>query len=148
MFSVLAVDTGWIGVIAVSVLVIGLILGACYGTQAGMIARATTKESIRQPLFPMLIVLGVFFLVMNTFIPMFTFGDDFKLLMDCGLATVLICGLILGVWTSSTSVAAEIEGNFGTSFELEVPVMNGADVGSASLLLEGGNVALLERREA
>lgn len=110
MFSVLALETGWIGVIAGSALALGLILGICYGTQAGMIARATTKESIRQPLFPMLIILGIIVLVINTFVPMFTFGNDFKLLMDCGLATILICGLLLGVWTSSTSVAAEIEG--------------------------------------
>lgn len=110
MFSVLAVSAGWIGVIAGSILVLGLILGVCYGTQAGMIARATTKESIRQPLFPMLIVIGILVFVLNTFNPAFTFGDDFKLFMDCGLATILICGLLLGVWSSSTSVAAEIEG--------------------------------------
>ncbi|MBD3675566.1 MAG: ABC transporter permease subunit [Planctomycetaceae bacterium] len=110
MLSLLAVQVEWIGVIAGTVITLGLMLGACYGTQAGMIARATTKESIRQPLFPMLIVLGMIVLVINTFVPMFTFGDDFKLLMDCGLATLLISGLLLGVWTSSTSVAAEIEG--------------------------------------
>jgi len=109
MLSLLAVQAEWIGVIAGTVITLGLILGMCYGTQAGMIARATTKESIRQPLFPMLIVLGSFVLVINTFVPMFTFGDDFKLLMDCGLATLLISGLLLGVWTASTSVAAEIE---------------------------------------
>jgi len=32
------------------------------------------------------------------------------MLMDCGLATILICGLLLAVWTSSTSIAEEIEG--------------------------------------
>jgi len=32
------------------------------------------------------------------------------MLMDCGLATILICGLLLAVWTSSTSIADEIEG--------------------------------------
>lgn len=110
MSSLLALETGWIGVIASCVLVLGLILGVCYGTQAGMIARATTKESIRQPLFPMLILIGILIFVLNTFNPAFTFGDDFKLFIDCGLATILICGLLLGIWTSSTSVAAEIEG--------------------------------------
>jgi len=112
MSTVLAleIEPGWIGVIAGFIVLVGLNLGVCYNTQAGMIARATTKESVRQPLFPMLIILGILVFVLNTFNPAFTFGDDFKLFIDCGLATLLICGLLLGVWSSSTSVAAEIEG--------------------------------------
>lgn len=82
----------------------------CYFTRAGIIARATTKEAIRQPLFAMLMVFALISLVANTFLPFFSFGEDFKMLMDCGLATILICGLLLAVWTSSTSIAEEIEG--------------------------------------
>jgi ABC-type transport system involved in multi-copper enzyme maturation permease subunit len=82
----------------------------CYQTRAGIIARATTKEAIRQPLFSLLMAIALITLVMNTFLPFFSFGEDFKMLMDCGLATILICGLLLAVWTSSTSIAEEIEG--------------------------------------
>ncbi len=82
----------------------------CYLTRAGIIARATTKEAIRQPLFSLLMAIALITLVMNTFLPFFSFGEDFKMLMDCGLATILICGLLLAVWTSSTSIADEIEG--------------------------------------
>src|SRR3984957_9097883 len=82
----------------------------CYATRAGVIARATTKEAVRQPLFSLLMALALITLVMNTFLPFFSFGEDFKMLMDCGLATILICGLLLAVWTSSTSIADEIEG--------------------------------------
>ncbi len=81
-----------------------------YGTRAGVIARATTKEAIRQPLFPLLMALALISLITNTFLPFFSFGEDFKMLIDCGLATILICGLLLAVWTSSTSIADEIEG--------------------------------------
>jgi ABC-type transport system involved in multi-copper enzyme maturation permease subunit len=87
-----------------------LTLAFCYLTRAGVIARATTKEAIRQPLFPLLMALALLSLVTNTFLPFFSFGEDFKMLMDCGLATILICGLLLAVWTSSTSIADEIEG--------------------------------------
>jgi ABC-type transport system involved in multi-copper enzyme maturation permease subunit len=93
--------------------VLGVILAAglfCYLTRAGIIARATTKEAIRQPLFPLLMAVALISLVVNTFLPFFSFGEDFKMLMDCGLATILICGLLLAVWTSSTSIADEIEG--------------------------------------
>jgi ABC-type transport system involved in multi-copper enzyme maturation permease subunit len=82
----------------------------CYLTRAGVIARATTKEAIRQPLFPLLMALALIVLVTNTFVPFFSFGEDYRMLIDCGLATILICGLLLAVWTSSTSIADEIEG--------------------------------------
>jgi ABC-type transport system involved in multi-copper enzyme maturation permease subunit len=98
----------------VTVLVVAAVIAAgvlfCYFTRAGIIARATTKEAIRQPLFSLLMAIALITLVMNTYLPFFSFGEDFKMLMDCGLATILICGLLLAVWTSSTSIADEIEG--------------------------------------
>jgi ABC-type transport system involved in multi-copper enzyme maturation permease subunit len=93
---------------AIGVVVLGALF--CYTTRAGIIARATTKEAVRQPLFPLLMAIALIMLVMNTFLPFFSFGEDFKMLMDCGLATILIAGLLLAVWTSSTSIAEEIEG--------------------------------------
>jgi ABC-type transport system involved in multi-copper enzyme maturation permease subunit len=93
---------------AVGLLVLTVLF--CYLTRAGVIARATTKEAIRQPLFPLLMALAILVLVTNTFVPFFSFGEDYRMLIDCGLATILICGLLLAVWTSSTSIADEIEG--------------------------------------
>ncbi|MGQ0636282.1 MAG: ABC transporter permease subunit [Planctomycetaceae bacterium] len=80
------------------------------GSRAGIIARATAKEAIRQPIFPLLLALAVLILVVNTFLPFFSLGDDVKMLEICGLATILICGMLLAVWTSSMSIADEIEG--------------------------------------
>lgn len=77
---------------------------------AGIIARATRKEAIRQPVFLLLLGIAMLILVINTFLPFFSMGDDVKMLKDCGLATILVCGLLLAVWTSSTSIADEIEG--------------------------------------
>ncbi len=105
-----AVSNPWAAVILiVSVLVAAIVL-VSYLTRAGMIARGTTKEAIRQPLFALLIVLSILLLVVNTFLPNFTLGEDFKMFIDCGLASLLISGLLMAVWTASTSVAAEIEG--------------------------------------
>jgi ABC-type transport system involved in multi-copper enzyme maturation permease subunit len=81
-----------------------------FTTRAGIIARAATKEAVRQPVFPLLIVIAIAILVVNTFLPFFSLGDDIKMLKDCGLATILISGLLLAVWTASTSIADEIEG--------------------------------------
>lgn len=110
MGEISGVQVSWLLVIAAAVVGVGLDIVFCYKTRAGMIARATAKEAIRQPLFALLIVFGLIMLVLNTFVPFFTFGSDYKMLMDCGLATILVSGLLLAVWTASTSVAAEIEG--------------------------------------
>ena len=78
--------------------------------QAGNIARATAKESIRQPVFALLLVISLLLILVNTFLPFFSMGEDVKMLKDCGLATILISGLLLAVWSASTSIASEIEG--------------------------------------
>lgn len=81
-----------------------------YLTRAGTIARATTKEALRQPVFLLLLALGVLVIGANYYVPFFSLGEDTKMFIDCGLATVLICSLLLAVWTASMSVADEIEG--------------------------------------
>lgn len=95
---------------SVALAVFAAMIACVYSTRTGVIARATTKEAIRQPLFLLLLFLALLLIVVNSFLPFFSLGEDFKMLKDCGLATVLISGLLLAVWTSSTSIASEIEG--------------------------------------
>lgn len=108
--DLLTPTTGWAGVIAGVVVFLLANLALCYTTRTGIIARATFKEAVRQPVFPLLIFLALLVLVLNTFLPFFSLGDDVKMLKDCGLATILISGLLMAVWTSSISIASEIEG--------------------------------------
>ena len=95
-------------------LVVGLLLAGMfvflYMTRTGIIARATTKEAVRQPVFLLLLGMGAMLLVVNTFLPFFSLGEDIKMLKDCGLMTILFSGLLLATWTASTSIASEIEG--------------------------------------
>jgi ABC-type transport system involved in multi-copper enzyme maturation permease subunit len=90
-------------------LLVGLV-AVSYGTRAGVIARATTKEAIRQPLFILLLAISAIVLILNTVMPFFTLEDDVKMLNECGLATLLISGSLLAVWTAGTSITSEIEG--------------------------------------
>jgi ABC-type transport system involved in multi-copper enzyme maturation permease subunit len=92
------------------VVMLGALLAFLYSTRAGIIARATTKEAVRQPVFFLLLVVALCMLVVNTFVPFFSLGDDVKMLEMCGLATILICGMLMAIWTSSMSIADEIEG--------------------------------------
>jgi ABC-type transport system involved in multi-copper enzyme maturation permease subunit len=102
--------THWWITIGVAVGLLAAMLAFAYTTRAGIIARTTTKEAIRQPVFLLLLLIAMLMLVILTFVPYFTFGEDVKMLKDCGLATILFAGLLLAVWTSSTSIADEIEG--------------------------------------
>lgn len=106
----MVIETKWLVTIAVGVLLFGGMFLFIYTTRAGIIARAATKEAVRQPVFVLLMVIALIILVVNTFLPFFSLGEDIKMLKDCGLATILICGMLLAIWTSSTSIADEIEG--------------------------------------
>lgn len=100
----------WAPVVAGILVCLAGLVGILYGTRLGIIARATVKESVRQPIFLIVLSLSMLMLVANTFVPFFTFGEDYKVTEDCGLKIILFSGLLLAVWTSSTSVADEIEG--------------------------------------
>lgn len=100
----------WVPAIVIGVLLLVGLVCFSYLTKAGIIARATTKEAIRQPIFLLCLTLAIVVLLVNFVVPFFTLGEDVKMLKDCGLATILITGLLISVWTASTSVAEEIEG--------------------------------------
>ncbi len=100
----------WWPVHAVIFLFLAALALFTYGSKAGVIAQATAKEAVRQPVFLLSLALAIVILVINTFLPFFSLGEDVKMLKDCGLATILITGLLIAVWTASTSVAEEIEG--------------------------------------
>ncbi len=42
--------------------------------------------------------------------PFHTFGEDIKLLKDCGIILILVVSIFQAVWSASTSVSEEIEG--------------------------------------
>ena len=91
-------------------LVLAALFAFLYTSRAGIIARATAKEALRQPVFILLLLISLMMLILNTFVPFFSLGDDVKMLEICGLATILISGMLLAIWTSSMSIADEIEG--------------------------------------
>jgi ABC-type transport system involved in multi-copper enzyme maturation permease subunit len=104
------VSQEWMITLSVIGLLIAALIAVCYATQMGIIARASTKEAIRQPVYFLLLGIGLVLLVVNFYLPFFSLGEDIKMLKDCGLAIILFCGMFLGIWTSSTSIAEEIVG--------------------------------------
>jgi len=74
------------------------------------IARTTAKESMSQPLFYVLMAVGVVGLVLFPFIPYNTLGEDLKMVKDEGLTLIMVLSIVLALWTASVSIADEIEG--------------------------------------
>jgi ABC-type transport system involved in multi-copper enzyme maturation permease subunit len=74
------------------------------------VALSTFKSEVNQPLFMIVLLLGLVALVLFVFIPYNTFGEDIKVLKDSGMTLIMVLGIIQAVWASSTSVADEIEG--------------------------------------
>lgn len=81
----------------------------CCGRVAA-IAAATTKEAVGQPLFAVVITLGIFLLVTFIVIPYNTFGEDVKMYKDSGLTLIKVLALLLVAWTAGIAVSEEIEG--------------------------------------
>jgi hypothetical protein len=74
------------------------------------VARTTAKESMNQPLFAVLMAIGVVALLFFPYIPYNTFGEDVKMLKAEGLTLVKFISILLALWSASVSIAEEIEG--------------------------------------
>jgi len=73
------------------------------------IAHNTFTEAIRQPIFVVLILLGSLALVLNPQLAAYTMDDDNKLLIDLGLSTIFLVGLLLAAFTATGVFANEID---------------------------------------
>ena len=96
--------------VAVIVLVACYLLLGLIFPKTAAIARTTAKEAMSQPLFIVVLVVGVVALLLFPFVPYNTFGDDLKMHKDGGLTVIMLLSIVLAVWTASVSVSDEIEG--------------------------------------
>jgi ABC-2 type transport system permease protein len=82
------------------------------------IARNTFIEALRQPIFFILVMLSGLFQVFNVMLSAYSMGyteaerevsGDDKLLLDMGLATVLVCATLLAAFIATSALSREIE---------------------------------------
>lgn len=87
-------------------------------TAALPIARNAFKESIRQPVFFIMMLLAAFIQLLNTWIVGFTMGarnvpgevtGDDKMLLDVSLGGVFLLGIMLAAFISTAAISREIE---------------------------------------
>jgi len=73
------------------------------------IAFVSFVETIRQPIYGVLLIATALMLVANVSLAGFTLDDDDKLLMDLGLSTLLMSGLFLASFSATGVLTREIE---------------------------------------
>jgi ABC-type transport system involved in multi-copper enzyme maturation permease subunit len=74
------------------------------------ISLSTFKNEISQPIFVLLSVLGLVFILVSIYMPYYTLGEDIKMYKEGVLTFIRVLAIFLAVWSASKSVAEEIEG--------------------------------------
>ena len=73
------------------------------------IARNTFVESTRQPIYVVLVLLGTALLALNPSLTAYSLDDDNKLLIELGLSTLFLLGMLLAGFTATGVLSAELE---------------------------------------
>ncbi len=74
------------------------------------LALSTAKNEMAQPLYLLLLAIGLFGVLLFGIYPFNTLGDDIRLLKDSGVTLIMVLGMVQAVWSAGTSVSEEIEG--------------------------------------
>ena len=73
------------------------------------IAKNTFIETLRQPVYAIIIVAALFLLFISPSLTMYTMSDDNKLLREIGLSTLFLTSLFISIFSASGAVAKEME---------------------------------------
>ncbi|HYV39229.1 MAG TPA: ABC transporter permease subunit, partial [Gemmataceae bacterium] len=79
--------------------------------KGGAVALAAFREAVRQPMFLLLVLPTVFFVIpLIPLLPYFTLGEDLKMVKELGYDVMTLLGGVFVVICASTSISDEIEG--------------------------------------
>jgi hypothetical protein len=78
--------------------------------KGGAVALAAFRESVRQWMFLLLVLLAPPLMAIFAILPYFTFGEDIKMVKELGYDLLTMLGTIFVVICASTSISDEIEG--------------------------------------
>ncbi len=87
-----------------------VLLQQAVAPRASAVALATIKNELAQPLFLVILLLGIFCILLFEFLSFYTLGEDIKLLKECGIVVIMLLAAFQGIWSASSSISEEIEG--------------------------------------
>jgi hypothetical protein len=73
------------------------------------IAKNTFIETLRQPIYLIILIAALFLMFLSPSVAMYTMSDDNKLLREIGLSTLFLTSLFISIFAASGAVAEEIE---------------------------------------
>ncbi len=73
------------------------------------IAKNTFIETLRQPVYAVIVVAALLLFLISPSLTMYTMDDDSKLLREIGLSTLFLASLFIAIFSASGAVAEEIE---------------------------------------
>jgi ABC-2 type transport system permease protein len=73
------------------------------------IAKNTLIETLRQPVYAVIIVIALLLFLVSPSLSMYTMDDDNKLLREIGLSTLFLASLFVAIFSASGAVAVELE---------------------------------------
>ena len=73
------------------------------------IAKNTFIETLRQPIYSIIIIAALLLLFISPSLTMYTMSDDNKLLREIGLSTLFLTSLFIAIFSASGAVAQEME---------------------------------------
>ena len=73
------------------------------------IAKNTFIETLRQPIYAIIIVAALLLFFLSPSLTMYTMSDDNKLLRELGLSTLFLTSLFIAIFSASGAVAEEVE---------------------------------------
>jgi ABC-2 type transport system permease protein len=74
-----------------------------------VLTKNTFKETIRQPIYAIIIMAALFLLFLSPSITMYTLDEDSKLLRELALSTLVLASLFIAIFSAAGTVAEEIE---------------------------------------
>lgn len=89
------------------------------------VALATAKSEMAQPLYLLLLALGLFLVALFTVLPFYTLGEDIRMMKENGAKVIMVLGMLQAVWSAGTSVSDEIEGRTALTV-LSKPISRGS----------------------
>lgn len=79
-------------------------------SKGAAVGLAAFREGWRQPMFWLILVSALLFMLITPYLPYFTFGEDYKMVTELGYDFIMLSGALFGVLAASMSISEEIEG--------------------------------------
>lgn len=73
------------------------------------IAKNTFIETVRQPVYAVILLISLILLVLSPSITMYSIDDDNKLLREICLSTLFLSGLFIAIFSAAGAIAAELD---------------------------------------